>query len=432
MQDCTFASYLASLGSKKMAYSSLITITKAKTSNGFVPNCATAGSKSQDRTEPNGGAKVLLEFWKKWGDKWIVKLLFDDLLDTNNWAVRERTLAPLGLISLGTSTGEFSRTGKGGSSTNFSCDSHDPNTGCMNAMQNSRYESGQDNSPMYDQPGIDSTNDINQNGEFMCDLNAPGCIQDGLVGSFVQMPLYDIGMTSLLVSEAQSLAVLATALGRTETAAMLNARCEAMRANMRTNLWHDSLGIYANKFSGNGSFYPRIGPTSFFSLFARAPTDDQAKRMMAEWLHSPTRFCVSPTGDMKGNNDFCYWGLPSISADDAAGVLKNDLGYWRGFVWGPLSILTYWSLQEYDHVVEVSHGRKMMVNQLAAMMRRVWSANRHVCENFTPHKGTDESPSHHGGNDDSQDCTGGKFYHWGALPALELLIENGLYNLSKA
>ena len=54
--DCTFASYLASLGSKKMAYSGLITITKAKTANGFVPNCATAGSKSEDRTEPNGGA----------------------------------------------------------------------------------------------------------------------------------------------------------------------------------------------------------------------------------------------------------------------------------------------------------------------------------------------------------------------------------------
>ena len=46
---------------------------------------------------------------------------------------------------------------------------------------------------------------------------------------------------------------------------------------------------------------------------------------------------------------------------------------------------------------------------------------------FTPHKG---KPGAHGGNDDSTDCTGGKFYHWGALPALELLIENGLYNVT--
>lgn len=69
--------------------------------------------------------------------------LFHFFRQTNNWAVRERTLAPLGLISLGTSTDQFSRAGKGGSSSAFSCDSHDPNTGCMNAMQNARYESGQ-------------------------------------------------------------------------------------------------------------------------------------------------------------------------------------------------------------------------------------------------------------------------------------------------
>ena len=28
----------------------------------------------------------------------------------------------------------------------------------------------------------------------------------------------------------------------------------------------------------------------------------------------------------------CYWGLPSISADDGAGVMTNHLGYWLGFV----------------------------------------------------------------------------------------------------
>eukprot|EP01047_Picozoa_sp_COSAG01_P050212 COSAG01_NODE_5051_length_4524_cov_3.854463_2_plen_180_part_01 len=180
---------------------------------------------------------------------------------------------------------------------------------------------------MYDQPGVDSTTVINQNGEFMQDLNAPGTIEQGLVGGFVKMPLYDVGMSALLVSEAQSLAELALVLGRNDTAAMLTTRCEGMRALMQQHLWHEKLGIYSNKFSGNSSFYPRISPTSFFPMFARSPTDDQAKRMIKEWLTSPTRFCVSPTGDMKGNNQMCWWGLPSISADDGAGVLKNDLGY---------------------------------------------------------------------------------------------------------
>ena len=64
---------------------------------------------------------------------------------------------------------------------------------------------------------------------------------------------------------------------------------------------------------------------------------------------------------------------------------------------------------------------------MTAMMLNMWRRHRHICENFTPHRGT---PGATGGNDDPFDCTGGKFYHWGGLPALELLIENGLYNRS--
>ena len=35
----------------------------------------------------------------------------------------------------------------------------------------------------------------------------------------------------------------------------------------------------------------------------------------------------------KGNADSCYWGLPSIQASDPA---YPPLGYWRGYVWGPM------------------------------------------------------------------------------------------------
>ena len=49
----------------------------------------------------------------------------------------------------------------------------------------------------------------------------------------------------------------------------------------------------------------------------------------------------------------CYWGLPSISADDVAFQKTGDDGYWRGHVWGPMIQLTYWGLQNYDHVPAV-------------------------------------------------------------------------------
>ena len=96
--DCIFGSYIASAGSRNVSYSALIQVIKSKTQNGFVPNGATAGGKSQDRTEPMMGAKVLLEMYRKFGDMWLVQLLFDDLLDWNNWSMRERTMQPLDLI----------------------------------------------------------------------------------------------------------------------------------------------------------------------------------------------------------------------------------------------------------------------------------------------------------------------------------------------
>jgi hypothetical protein len=54
-----------------------------------------------DRTEPPVGAKTLLDLYKKWGDRWVVELLFDDLLDWSNWFIRRRLLPPLDLGSAG-------------------------------------------------------------------------------------------------------------------------------------------------------------------------------------------------------------------------------------------------------------------------------------------------------------------------------------------
>lgn len=83
---------------------------------------------------------------------------------------------------------------------------------------------------------------------------------------------------------------------------------------VRTHLWDDSIGAFANVYSANGTFYPRISPTSFYPLLANAASDSQAERIVKEWLLSPKRFCIAPNGDMANNTDDCYWGLPSINA----------------------------------------------------------------------------------------------------------------------
>lgn len=119
--DNIFGSYMLGIGdshsAKAAAYSSLIQIVKAKTTAGFVPNANTI----TDRSEPPIGSKVLLELFKRHGDRWIVELLFDDLLDWSNWFLHARRLKPLGMIALGSVAG----------------------------MDMARLESGCDDSPMY-------------------------------------------------------------------------------------------------------------------------------------------------------------------------------------------------------------------------------------------------------------------------------------------
>ena len=111
-----------------------------------------------------------------------------------------------------------------------------------------------------------------------------------------------------------------------------------------------------------------------------------------------------------------------------------------------MSQLTYWSLQNYDHVAavrgpsttmpallllratnhsrhtcrvrQVRTARKSLAKQMGGLMMSQWHEHRHICENYNPHKTADTS----GG-----DCSGTKFYHWGALTGMITLVEEGFY-----
>ena len=222
-------------------------------------------------------------------------------------------------------------------------------------MQAARYESGLDNSPMYD-------------GEFFAynDTARTG-----------HMLLWDVGMNSMVAMEMRALADLALSAfspPRTEVHATLSSQLAELSAAVQGNLWSEELGIFANKFSQNGTFYPRISPTSFYPMLAGIATDAQAATMVTRWLLNASRFCVAPGGDSKGNSQACFWGLPSIAADDIA---FPPLGYWRGFVWGPMAQLTYWSLQQYGHVPVVAEGRAALAKQMTAMGMAQWHAHHH-------------------------------------------------------
>ncbi len=359
--DNLFAALLLGASTRDAAYSALIQAVRAKAAAGFVSNFEAGGAKSQDRTEPLVGARVLAELYKKYGDAWVVELLLDDFLDWIDWIWRRRRNA-LGLIALG-------------SEEIPGYDLYSPNT-----MQGARFESGLDNSPMYDGP----PDYFDSNRTHL-------------------MLASDIGASSLFAAECATLAGLARAVNRSGDATALDAQAAQIRGLITAQLWDEAAGTFKNFITYNLTLSDRVSPTSFYALAAGAATDAQAARMATEWALNSTRFCLSAAWPA-GVSDACYWGLPSISADDPA---FPALGYWRGYVWGPMAQLTWWAFEAYAHVPEVATAKAALTKQMQATFLEQWRLNRHVCENFSPTFGATE-------------CTGDKVFS--PLRATHLLL----------
>jgi hypothetical protein len=145
-----------------IAVSNLFQVLKSKTASGFVPNFAAGGMRSQDRTEPPIGAKVTSDLVKKFGAarmEWVVEVVFNDLLDWNDWFLRKRLKPPLNMVALGTFNDQNGQAGN---------------------MQDARYESGLDNSPMYDGTFYNNTGgcDLEEDGlgaRFPTESSTRGC-----------------------------------------------------------------------------------------------------------------------------------------------------------------------------------------------------------------------------------------------------------------
>ena len=99
-----------------------------------------------------------------------MELLFDDLLRWSDWFAAERMHGPLGIVSLGSDHIDGYRDSAAGT------------------MQGARFESGLDNSPMYD------------GTFFAANVSSDGAYAVG------QMRLYDVGFASMVAMEAEALA----------------------------------------------------------------------------------------------------------------------------------------------------------------------------------------------------------------------------------
>jgi hypothetical protein len=339
--DNFFAATLASIGDRDLAYANAIEILRSETQQGFVPNYARTGDwKSSDRSEPPVGAITVLALYQQFHDRWFLEDTFAPLLRWNRWWSEHRD------------TDGYLAWGSDG-------DNAPPNLddSARGTRSGAILESGLDNSPMYDDAVY------NQKTH--------------------QLEFADVGLMSLYIADCDALATIADTLAKAPEAKELRERAGRYREKLAT-LWNPEAGIFLNKDLHTGQFSPRLSPTNFYPLLAKAATPQQAQLMLSKHLLNPKEF----------------WGdfvIPSIARDNAA---FKDQNYWRGRIWGPMNYLVYLGLRNYDD----ADTTRAFAHKSYDLFLKEWNQNGHVHENYNAISGSGDDVS-------SSD----RFYHWGAL-----------------
>src|SRR6185312_10102094 len=258
----------------------------------FFPNFKTFEGYSTDRSQSAIAARVLYNLFMNygWNDPdilYLASLVIDDINNALNWMWRNRQV-PDGsyLLTLGSNQ----------------------NSGSVAAAI---LESGMDNSPMYINAAYNQTSYL--------------------------INIYDIGVSSLFVSDCQALVTILqnTNLG-TSYISLLQSRSALTTASIQSKMY--SNGIYQNQFYGGNSPVDtvNISPTSFYPMIAGIASSAQVDSFITNYLFHPSKFCLS---GMKCANGVQY-SIPTISIS----TTQWTNNYWQGIVWGPTNMLLYWSL----------------------------------------------------------------------------------------
>jgi putative isomerase len=351
--DNFFAAFMHSVNSKELAFNEAIQMCREIEDLGFVPNfSAPHHLKSRDRSQPPVGLMMVLEIYKKYPEKWFLEEVFDRLLTWNRWWQKNRDHD--GYLCWG--------------SNPFKPVLNDQREMVQNEFQAAAYESGLDNSPMYDGVPFDTTTHLLQ--------------------------IADVGLMGLYIGDCEALRQIADILARENEAKELQARAEKYRKKLQT-LWDEDFGLFLNKRLDTSELSRRISPTNFYALIGKAATQKQAERMINEHFYNRQEF-------------WGEWIMPSIARDDTAYTGRD---YWRGSIWAPMNFLVYWGMRNYD----LPQARRDLAEKSNALLMKQWNEKGYIRENY--HAETGGNP---GARSDH-------FYHWGALLGMIALIEDG-YN----
>jgi glycogen debranching enzyme len=234
-------------------------------------------------------------------------------------------------------------------------------------MQAAMYESGLDNSVMYDNVKFNKKTHL--------------------------MELADVGLMSFYVADCNALAELADILGREEIAEV-QARGAKYGAKLK-KLWNEKDGIYQNLHTDTNLRNKHLSPTLFYPMLAKVATQHEVDRMLKEHMTNKKEF----------------WGEWVITMTPWNDPAYKDNTYWRGRIWAPVNLLVYLGLRNYN-CPEIRHEFSEKSKKL---LLKEWRQYGHIHENYSPISGRGCDVT----NSD-------RFYHWGALLGIIPLIEDNV------
>lgn len=282
--DTYFASVMAAVDDKDIAYANALAITNDITGRGFIPNVSTTWMKSVDRSQPPVGSICVKLIYEKHPNKDFLHAVYDNLLTWNRWWEKARNNQ--GFLSWGS-------------------DKMPDVVNQNHTKKAAMFESGLDNSPLFD------SIDFNEETHML--------------------DLASVGLLSLYVADCQSLEFIAKELGKEDDAKELRKRAKLFGDKLKEH-WDEENGIYRDINLQTGKFSEHLAPTSFYPLLTNIPNKKQAERLINEHFFNKKEF-------------FGEWMLPSISRDNPAFF---DNVYWRGRIWPPMNFLVYLGLRNYD------------------------------------------------------------------------------------
>ena len=331
-------------------------VTAAIDELGMVPNYYMAhGAVSKDRSMPCLGSYTIWKVQRANPDRAWLRRIYPRLLRWHRYWTAQRDGNGDGLLEWGsgaTPVYDFPQLLQ-------------DNPSLQHSAQCAKYESGLDNSPMYD--------DVPFNPQAHT------------------LELADVGLNSYYAMDCEALVAIAELLGRRRDAAKFREEYEALKERVNRLLWDEEHGIYCNRH-WDGRLSGRWSPTSFFPLLAGLASRERAERLIRAHLLNPREFCGE-------------YVIPSIARSDPA-YADND--YWRGRIWGPFNFLVAEGLRRYRFDDAAAELAKKGLN----MFLRNWREDGGVYENYNAETGR-------GGDV----WNAARLYHWGGLLAFIAIQE---------